>query len=133
MKRVIMNILTTTGIVLVILAIIALCYGGTVVCISTIFQALFLNILIYIGFVFIDKKECSYSIIETGIKLLYVIILALFFGNIFGWYSSIPIGILLIMTIIVFFVCILLDVIHVKNEVKYINEIIKEKNTIDKI
>ena len=62
-----------------------------------------------------------------------VIILALFFGNIFGWYSSIPIGILLIMTIIVFFVCILLDVIHVKNEVKYINEIIKEKNTIDKI
>ena len=40
MKKMIVNIMATTGITLVILALVATWYGGTLICISTVFQAL---------------------------------------------------------------------------------------------
>ena len=61
MKKMILNIMATTGITLVILALVATCYGGTVIFISAVFQALVLNIVIYAGIYLLNRFEYRYG------------------------------------------------------------------------
>ena len=127
MKKIISNILATTGISLVTLALVATCYKGTVICIDTIFQVLGLNILVYIGLHFIECIEYPYSVLETGLKLSYIIVLVLIYGGMFGWYENLPGGVLILMTIGIFVVCVCLDTISLLGEVKSINVLIEKE------
>ncbi len=123
-----LNIMATTGITLVVLAGIALCYGGTAIFISTVFQALLLNLAIYIGIYIMNHFEYRYPILETGLKLLYVIATVLFTGWIFDWYANLPVVVLVLMTVGIFGVCMCLDTLSLRDEVKAINVLIEEKN-----
>lgn len=123
-----LNIMATTGITLVVLAGIALCYGGTAIFISTVFQALLLNLAIYIGIYIMNHFEYRYPILETGLKLLYVIATVLFTGWIFDWYANLPVVVLALMTVGIFGVCMCLDTLSLRDEVKAINVLIEEKN-----
>ena len=49
MKKIIVNIWATTGISLVVLALVAICYDATLICIDTVFQVFGLNVIIYVG------------------------------------------------------------------------------------
>ncbi|MBE5873145.1 MAG: hypothetical protein E7287_01930 [Lachnospiraceae bacterium] len=125
MKKIILNILATTGISLVALALVATCYDATLICIDTVFQVLGLNVIIYIGLYFMDYIEYRYPILETGLKLLYVMILVLLGGWIWGWYSNLPGVVLILMTIGIFVVCVCLDTVSLLSEVKSINILIE--------
>lgn len=127
MKKMILNIMATTGITLVVLAIVALCYDATVIFINAIFQALFLNIAIYIGLYIMEHFEYKYSIVETGLKLAYVFTLVLASGWIFGWYANMSFVVLCIMTIVIFGICVFLDTMRLIDEVKDINGLIERK------
>lgn len=124
MKKIILNILATTGISLVALALVATCYDAILICIDTVFQVLGINVIIYIGLYFMDFVEYRYPILETGLKLAYVIILVLFGGWIWGWYSNLPGVVLILMTIGIFVVCVCLDTVSLLSEVKSINALI---------
>lgn len=126
MKRMILNIMSTTGITLVVLAIVALCYGATVLFISAVFQALLLNVVIYIGIYIIDYFEYRYPLVQTGLKLLYVLASVLIFGLLFHWYGNMSAGTLIIMTIAIFVLCVGLDTISLRGEVKDINSLLKK-------
>ena len=126
MKRTILNIMATTGITLVILALVATCYGGTVIFISAVFQALVLNITIYVGIYLLNRFEYRYPILETGLKLIYVLALVLTSGWIFEWYNNLSSLVLVLMTIIIFGLCVCLDTISLIDEVKVINGLIEE-------
>lgn len=125
MKKIILNILATTGISLVALALVATGYDATLICIDTVFQVLGLNVIIYIGLYFMDYIEYRYPILETGLKLTYVIILVLLGGWIWGWYSNLPGIVLILMTIGIFVVCVCLDTVSLLSEVKSINILIE--------
>ncbi len=125
MKKMILNIMATTGITLVILALIATCYGGTVIFISSVFQALVLNIAIYVGIYLLNRLEYRYPILETGLKLIYVLALVLTSGWIFEWYNNMSGSVLVLMTIVIFGVCVCLDTIRLIDEVKEINVLIE--------
>ncbi len=127
MKKMILNIMATTGITLVILALVAICYGGTVIFISAVFQALLLNIAIYAGIYILNRFEYRYSIIETGLKLIYVFILVLSSGYLFDWYHNLSPMVLIFMTVVIFFICVCLDTISLIDEVKTINALINEE------
>ena len=132
MKKLILNIFSTTGISLLVLSLVATFYGGTVICIDTIFQVLGLNVVVFIGLQFIEYFEYHYPILETGLKLAYIIVLVLIFGLIFGWYSNLSGGVLILMTIGIFIVCVFLDTISLLGEVKSINGlIVSEGSDID--
>ena len=75
MKKVLLNIMATTGISLVALSLVATLYDGTLICIDTIFQVLGLNVVIYIGLYFMEFIEYRYAILETCLKLIYIIVL----------------------------------------------------------
>lgn len=124
MKKMILNIMATTGIALVVLSFIAIYYGGSLICIDTVFQVLGLNIVIYIGIHILNHFEYRYSILETGLKLIYILTLVLISGRIFGWYSNMSGLVLVIMTVVVFGVCMCLDTLNLLEEVNSINTLI---------
>lgn len=135
MKRMILNIMATTGITLVVLSIVALCYDATVIFINTVFQSFLLNVLIYIGIYILNHFEYRYPILETGLKLLYVLALALVCGWFFGWYVNLSMAVLIIMTVVIFVVCACLDTFSLMDEVKAINVLLEKdamKKTVDK-
>lgn len=125
MKKFILNIMATTGITLVVLAIIATCYGATVLFISAVFQAFVLNIAIYTGIYIINRFEYRYPILETIVKLIYVLALVLISGWIFGWYDNMSGVVLVSMTMVIFGVCLCLDTMSMIDEVKEINVLIE--------
>ena len=127
MKKIISNILATTGIVLLVLSIVALCYGGTVIFINTIFQILAVNTVVYLGLYLIDFLELRYPILETGVKLLYILGIVLLTGGLLGWYEFVSIAVLGVMTVIVMIVCVCLDMLSLRTEVKEINELLEER------
>ena len=126
MKKMVINIAATIGITLVVLSVVALCYNATLICISSVFQALFLNILIYIGLYVLEHFEYRYPVLETGSKLLYVMALVLVIGRMFGWYEYISAAVLCLMTAIIFSVCVCLDMVRLMDEVKEINGLLKQ-------
>lgn len=125
MKKIILNIMATTGISLVTLALIATLYDGTLICIDTVFQMLGLNIVIYIGLYFMDYMEYRYALLETGLKLIYIILLVLISGFVWDWYNNLSGAVLILMTIGIFAVCVCLDTISLLSEVKTINGLIE--------
>lgn len=127
MRKNILNIFAMTGITLVVLSLVALCYNATFLCLDTVFQALGVNALIYFGIFLINKLDFSYFLLETGIKLIYSIGLILVFGMIFGWYESLSVTVLTIMSLAILFICALLDTISINGEIKEINELIQDK------
>ena len=126
MKKFILNIMATTGITLVVLASVALCYDATVIFISAVYQVLALNIAIYAGIYIINRFEYRYPILETGLKLVYVLAAVLVSGWIFGWYENMSVVVLGIMTIVIFGVCLGLDTMSLMDEVKTINGLIEK-------
>ncbi len=124
MKKTVINIFAMTGITLVALSLIALLYNASFLCLNTVFQALGVNVLIYAGNIFISRIEINLSLIETGLKIIYSIILVLIFGSIFAWYDSLPIPVLVGFTIFILIVCELLDMLSLRNKVKEINDLI---------
>ncbi len=127
MKKMILNIMATTGISLVALSLVATLYDGSLICIDTIFQVLGLNVIIYIGLYFMEFIEYRYAMLETGLKLIYVIMLVLISGWLFGWYNNLSGTVLVLMTIAIFVVCVCLDAVNLLSEVKSINVIIEEE------
>ena len=124
MKKTVINIFAMTGITLVALSLIALLYNASFLCLNTVFQALGVNVLIYAGNIFISRIEINLSLIETGLKIIYSIILVLIFGSIFAWYDSLPIPVLVGFTIFILIICELLDMLSLRNKVKEINDLI---------
>lgn len=124
MKKTVINIFAMTGITLVALSLIAYFYNATFLCLDTVFQALGVNILIYAGIKLINKFEINLSIIETGLKIIYAVILVLIFGNLFAWYESLSFPVLIVFTVFILIVCELLDMLSLKNKVKEINDLI---------
>lgn len=125
MKKILLNIMATTGISLVVLSLVAILYDGSLICIDTIFQVLGLNVVIYIGLYFMGFIEYRLAILETGLKLTYIIALVLISGLILGWYNNLPIVVLVLMTIGIFIVSVCLDAISLITEVKLINVLIE--------
>lgn len=130
MRKTILNIMATTGITLVVLALVAIYYGATVICISTVLQVLGLNATMHLGIVFLGHFEYRYSILETGLKLIYVLALVLLCGWIFNWYNNLSGLALILMTIVILGVGICLDTMSLLNEVKSINNLLESGKQI---
>ena len=122
MRKNILNIFAMTGVTLVVLSLVALCYKASFLCLDTVFQA-----LIYFGVYIINKFEIPYFLLETTIKLIYSIGLILVFGMIFGWYSSLSVTVLTIMSLAILLICTFLDTLSINGEINEINQLIKDK------
>lgn len=128
MKKITVNILCSTGITLIVLAVVGTMFGAKFLFINSVFQSFIANIIIHIGLLFTHKFESDYAILEYTFDIGYTILVILVFGAIFNWYSSTPIWILIIMSITIYLAGILLSTIQIRQDIAEINELLKKRN-----
>lgn len=131
MKKVVLNMMASTGIILLVLSVVAMMYGGKAICINTIFEVTMLSILIHLGFLVIRRIDIQYPVLEIMTDISYTLIITLIAGAVFRWYRSTPVWVLIVMVFVVYAVGYLIDLYRTKEEVRAINELLqnRKKNT----
>lgn len=126
MKNLIKNILATTGLTLITLAIIATIYRAELLCISSVYQSLLVNILIHLGLLLVQKMESTYYFIEILCQVSYVLLILIPAGYLFDWYGSAPLWVIVIMGIVVYAFSCFVNIFRVNNNVAMINKQLKQ-------
>lgn len=125
MKKGVINIFATTGLSLVLLSIIARLYDAEFLCVKTVFQVFLLNVVMHLILLLMYKIEIKYLAIEVAIEIVLTVVLSLLFGTIFNWYTSMPLFVLVFMSIAIYVISIVLNILHMKQEADEINELIQ--------
>lgn len=127
MKKVVLNIMASTGIILLVLSAVALMYGGKAICINTIFEVAVLSILMHCGFVVTHRLDFRYPILEITADISYTLVITLLTGAVFNWYRSTPVWVLVIMVFVIYLSGCLIDLYRTKEEVRVINELLENR------
>ena len=128
MKKIIINIMSTTGLSLIILAIIGTIYGADFLLINSVFQSLGANIIIHLGFLLTRKFESEYVALETLLDILYTTLVLIIFGEIFDWFNTTPKWILAIMAVVIHLIVLPLNMVRMREEANSINKLLKKRN-----
>ena len=128
MQRLIKNILATTGLTLITLAIIATLHHAEFLFVRSVYQSFLANIFIHVGLLFIKKYENKYFYIEIFLEISYVLCLLIIAGFLFQWYSSTPIWIIVLMGIGIYIISSLVNIININDDIASINIQLKSKN-----
>lgn len=127
MKKILVNILCSTAITLLILAVVGTIFDARCLFINSVFQSFFVNIVIHTGLLLTRKFESSYAILELTLDICYIEITVIIFGTVFDWYSSIPVSILVIMTSGIYIAGVFLNVVQTRQEVEEINKLLQKR------
>lgn len=125
MKKGFINIFATTGLSLVLLSIIATLYNAEFLCVKTVFQVFLLNVVVHLILLLMCKIEIKYFVIEITVEIVLAVALSLLFGTIFNWYTSTPLLVLVLMSIVIYVISIVLNILHMKQEADEINKLIQ--------
>ncbi len=128
MKRIITNILATTGLALVILAIIASVYEAEFLLISAIFQTLAANTVIHLGLLLTRKLESKYAMLEATVDIVWTVFVLIVSGAVFSWYSSTPIIILIVMGASIYLIGMWLSMVRIREDIAEINKLLQRRN-----
>lgn len=127
MKKFAINVLTTTGLSLVLLSVIALCFQAECIFVQTVFQILWANIVFHSGFLLISKLEMKWPFAELFLNIAMIIILLLVFGSLFNWFSSTPVWILILMGLVIYIISAVLQLFSMRQDAQEINTLIRER------
>ena len=127
MKRIIENIMTTTGSVLILLAIFTVIFGNTYIYTRTFFEILGANTVIHLGLLLTRKFESRYVIFEFLLDITYIIAVIVAFGLIFNWYSSMPVWVLVIMAVVIYIFGFLIKTVRTRKDAKEMDELLQKR------
>lgn len=128
MKKKIRNCLATTGIALVLLATTAFLYQARFLCIETVFQVFGACICIHLGLALLESFESKYCSLEILAEIGIVLTILVIAGFIFGWYTSMPVWVLLLMGIAVYAIGCMIDMFKIQSDINVINEYLLQNN-----
>lgn len=129
MKKLMINIMASTGITLVVLAIIGTLFGGKFLFISSVFESLGANIVINLGFILTRRFESKYVALEATLDIGYTIVVLIAFGAVFDWFANgTPIWILLIMSVTIYLLGLFLSLFRIREDIKTINLLLQKRN-----
>ncbi|NLL70653.1 MAG: hypothetical protein GX238_05910 [Epulopiscium sp.] len=130
MKKLLTKILATTGLTLITLATIASLCGGKFLFISSVYQSLAVNVIIYLGLNIIQNIESEYFIIDVFRDVTFILFI-LTAGYLFDWYKSTPLWVVIIMSVIIYVISCFINIVKVTDDIAFINnqlEINKKKD-----
>lgn len=127
MKKISVNILCSTAITLLLLAILGAVSGAQFLLIDSVFQSFLVNIIIHIGTLFTHRSESRYALLGSMLDIGYMEAVVILFGAIFNWYGSTPIWVLAGMTTIIYIVGVFLDMVQMRQKVEEINALLKKR------
>lgn len=125
MKRGFTNIFATTGLSLILLSIIATFYSAEFLCVKTVFQVLLLNVVVHLILLLMYKIEIKYLAAEAALEIILTVAVSLLFGAVFNWYTSTPLFVLVLMSMAIYVISIVLNILHMRQEANEINELIQ--------
>lgn len=128
MKKLIVNIFAITGISLTLLSIIALFFRAEWLNILTVPQVVSANAIIYLGITLLRTLELKYFIMKILLENILIAAVLVSFGSVFNWFTSTPVWLLVSMGVVIYFISLLLDLLHMKQEAQEINSLIQNHN-----
>jgi len=123
-----MNVFTTTGFALVILAAIEMNSHLTIPFSKTVFEILGANIVINLGLQLMRKIESQYLFLESFLDVVYITIVLVIFGWIFHWFELTQIWTLALMAVVIYVVATFLRMGRVREEINEINKLLEERD-----
>lgn len=128
MKKLTVNVFSTTGISLALLSVIALCYQAECLYIASVFQVLGANFVVHIGLQLLHRLEMKYPMLELALDILIITGTLAAFGAVFNWFASTPMWILVIMGVVIYIISLLLNLLSMQQDAKDINALIQKRN-----
>ena len=133
-KKMIVCTLTNTSAVLIFLVIIAIVFDGNSVQavwglsiqVSTFFQVLGANAIIYLGLFFTRKLEIKYAILEFLLDITYVIGILFIFSVFFDWFTD-NIWILAVMAVVLYILGQAINIIKTRKYADEMNELLQKR------
>lgn len=133
-KKTIVNIITTTGAALILLALFAAVTGGRTITVRTFFEILGANTLINFGLLLTHQFESTYAILEYLLDITYTVAVLILSGFLFTWFSSIPIWYLILMAAAIYIFALITHLVRIRKDAKEINDLLqKRKKNIDTV
>ena len=117
----------STGAVLVILSIFFIFLNLNSMSIYIIFQIFGANIVINCGLSLLSKLESRYAIVEYLRDVSCIIIVLIVFGAVFGWYSLIPVWVLVIMAVAIYVFMVIISTVKTRNDTRKINNLLRKR------
>lgn len=128
MKRGIVNVLCTTAVTLLVLAVFGAMFGARFLFISSVFQSLLVNLVIHAGLIVTKKFESSYAVLEYMLDIGYTVAVVLTAGAAFHWYASTPAWVLAAISVIVYCAGLWIGTLRTRREIKEINELLHRQS-----
>lgn len=128
MKKLVINILCSTGATLILSAAAGMLFGAHFLCIDSVFQALSVNAVIHLGLLITHKFESSYAALEFVLDICCVTAAAVSFGALFDWYGSTPLWLLVLMAVMIYFISVLLNLVRTHKRIEEINRLLKKRS-----
>ncbi len=130
MKKMIVNILATTGISLLLLSVVALSFHASCIYLEAVFQAFGVNIITHFGIMCIKKIELRNIFTEMVLETAFIVCEILVFGRLFHWYTSLSFLLLVCMGVVIYIISLFLNLLQMKQEAKEINLLIRSRNKV---
>lgn len=128
MRHKIGPLMATTGMTLVTLALIGSLSGAAWISIGSVYQCLGANLMVHLGLSLMRHIECKHILSEALLDIGYVSAVLIVFGAVFGWYSSTPIWVLILMAVLIYLAAVSVRAIKVGQEIRDINEMLKARD-----
>ena len=132
MKRYAVNALATTGLSLILLSVIALMFHAKFLGVSAVFETFAANVFIHIGLFFAHKIEFKYAVAEPILDVIFIIVVLIICGAVFGWFASTPIWALVVMAVVIYLLSIALNLFRMQQEANEINSLLQKRNKKDR-
>lgn len=113
--------LATTGLTMVVIALAATFRHAGALCISGIYEALAVNIVIHAGIALLGRFESRYFMAEIAAELGFVLAVAASAAYLFDWTASAPVWVYLLVVAAVYALGAVIGTIRVRGDLAFIN------------
>ena len=131
MKKYAVNALATTGLSLILLSVIALMFHAKCLGISAVFETFVANVFIHIGLFFTHKFAFKHAAAEPILDVIFIIVVLIICGAVFGWFASTPIWVLVVMAVVIYLLSIVLNLFRMQQEANEINALLQARSKKD--
>jgi hypothetical protein len=126
LKKIILYIFASTGMVLFLLTIFIMFKENKFISAITILEIIGVNIVIAIGLRLSKKIESRYAILEFLLDIGFMTAVIVASGILFKWYYYIPVWVPLVIVLVVYILFYLLDIVRVRRDIKEINKLLQK-------
>ena len=126
MKKTIINTILTTGISIIGLTFYFTFSKENHILLKTLIELFGANVLIHLGLHIKYKYEFRNVILDYIIDITYVLIVLVLFGVFCGWFSAVPVWILISSGIVIYIITSILTVSKIRKDSKEINELLEK-------